>query len=600
MNQSRPEYSNKRLRKSDYFNAGLLLGIYPIYALLSGQDVNWDQKNYHLYSAISFLRNNYQNDILPAGIQTFGNPLTSLPAWGLLQASRIGPAWLASCSLALVQGCSLVIIYLISRSILRGPRFHSLMASLIGGTGALVLSEVGNTMGDLTASILPLTSILIISRIATGETPPTRWRVALSGGLAGAACGLKLTFIFTLPLIGGLALWALRKPRPRTRRTNLIPWDASIYVSGSIAMLAGFLIFAAPMSYHSLANTGNPVFPYFNRAFNSKLHAPINWSDQRFKPASIRELLLAPIFSLTDSYYAPYRLEVGLATRRAEPIHSDPRPLLWIFSTGIVITSAIVTKKQHMILSGVFATLLTLSYFLFIKVTGIGRYGMPLDLLMGIPMLEAMSILLAAPVAIQANSQANPGATRRVKFSSITLMSLILFLQKTADWGRVGFQHHWTAIKPSQIKYGHSHYISAIPINEPVGAVVILRKGYSWIKAVLPSNTPLYLWDLGDQINYDTVRQKILNRIKENRPSPLYLLIDGKKRGKAILEAESFLESTGLGRHYQLTSCEAFRSFAGDRFQLCKLTNGVDPNKNTHAKSNASNDQGVSGKDSDK
>lgn len=72
-----------RVRRLDGLMGAILLAIYPVWSMSQGQDVNYDGQNYHLYSSMAFLAKAHAGDLLPAGTQTFLNPLATLPAAAL-------------------------------------------------------------------------------------------------------------------------------------------------------------------------------------------------------------------------------------------------------------------------------------------------------------------------------------------------------------------------------------------------------------------------------------------------------------------------------------------------------------------------------------
>ena len=51
------------------------------YTWFAGEDINWDWRNYHEYSAFALIHGRFNEDVAPAGIQTFLNPLGYLPAY---------------------------------------------------------------------------------------------------------------------------------------------------------------------------------------------------------------------------------------------------------------------------------------------------------------------------------------------------------------------------------------------------------------------------------------------------------------------------------------------------------------------------------------
>src|SRR3977135_992317 len=62
------------------------------YAWFAGEDINWDWRNYHEYSAFALIHGRVEAEWGAAGIQTFLNPLAYLPAY-LLRHHVGAPYW---------------------------------------------------------------------------------------------------------------------------------------------------------------------------------------------------------------------------------------------------------------------------------------------------------------------------------------------------------------------------------------------------------------------------------------------------------------------------------------------------------------------------
>jgi hypothetical protein len=62
------------------------------YTWFAGEDINWDWQNYHEYGAFALINGRLGQDVAPAGIQTFLNPLAYLPAY-LLRHHVGAPFW---------------------------------------------------------------------------------------------------------------------------------------------------------------------------------------------------------------------------------------------------------------------------------------------------------------------------------------------------------------------------------------------------------------------------------------------------------------------------------------------------------------------------
>src|SRR4249919_3805390 len=54
-----------------------------VYTWFVGEDVNWDWQNYHEYNVWAVLNGRYDTDAVPAGFQTYFNPVVYFPYYYL-------------------------------------------------------------------------------------------------------------------------------------------------------------------------------------------------------------------------------------------------------------------------------------------------------------------------------------------------------------------------------------------------------------------------------------------------------------------------------------------------------------------------------------
>jgi hypothetical protein len=62
--------------------------------LARGLDANYDLKNYHICSAMLFLRGSTRDNVLPSNIQACLNPLVLLPNYVLLSTVGFTAVWI--------------------------------------------------------------------------------------------------------------------------------------------------------------------------------------------------------------------------------------------------------------------------------------------------------------------------------------------------------------------------------------------------------------------------------------------------------------------------------------------------------------------------
>lgn len=558
-------------RRLDGLFSLILLMLYPAWSWSQGQDVNYDARNYHLYSSLTFLAGGHADDLLPGGTQTFLNPLASLPAALLYYGSQLVGPLLPTLLFALLQGIALVVLYQLGLRLFQGNRPMAFLAALFGGTGALALSEAGNTMADLTLALLSVSSLAFALSTATAATNQgRRWRLALAAGLAGAGVGMKLTVVITLPLLLMVAL--LGPSRPSTLRV----WLLQVFADGSASLLAFALslcLFASPQVLLAHRYTGNPVYPLFNQHFRSPLHEDAPSSEERFLPDSPAAFVLAPLFEFTDSFYPPFNPEMDLQTRRSEVLYRDPRSFLWALATLALL---LLPSWRRGLSRPALALVLGLaaSYISWLALTAIGRYAIPLQLLQG------LVIGLACKAFV---SRLSPGQGRWLRPSTLfaALLSLVLVSQVIPSWGRTSFDAHWTMLRSAT---GHA----LVPLREgrlqfpEQQPVVLLDRPIGWIKAhTLPSHNPLLHWDPGiaSRAAANSKLASVQERLERQLLASgfddvlvLSLAIDSEplhQRLKAFLAEAPLLRDAG----FQPGPCSSYEAVSGPPgFSLCRLS----------------------------
>src|SRR5258708_1912869 len=175
------------------------------YAWFAGEDINWDWRNYHEYNPLALINGRFDQDVAPAGIQTFLNPLAYLPAY-LLRHHVGAPLW--GMMLGAIHGLNLALIYWFSRLVLSGAASGLTLAAavVIAAFGPMTLSEVGTSFADILTALPVIAGLgLIVSANAKHRT-----RHLIAGVLIGGAVGLKLTNMIFFLGAGASLLFAAR------------------------------------------------------------------------------------------------------------------------------------------------------------------------------------------------------------------------------------------------------------------------------------------------------------------------------------------------------------------------------------------------------
>jgi len=277
-----------------------------------GLDSNWDLRNYHLYDPHALLHGRV-DDIAPAQIQSFHNPLLDVPFY-LLTMSGLPPR-IAQLWLLLPTMLSLWLL-LRMRAALADPRTEShhgfaidIALTLLVLGGAATWSTMATTMNDAfaAAGMLGALAIVVLPEKIAGAK---HWLFA--GLLAGATAGLKLSAAFYCI---ALALAALPGGSWRERLQRLF----ALGVGGVL----GFALSYGAWGWHLYAQHGNPFFPYYNDLFHSPDADVRNYADERFRQHGL-DIVLTPWHLLHKSL------------RFSELNLRDPRLLLGLASVALL------------------------------------------------------------------------------------------------------------------------------------------------------------------------------------------------------------------------------------------------------------------------
>ncbi|WP_158754448.1 hypothetical protein [Dyella sp. S184] len=392
----------------------MLLG--ALYAVLRGQDDDWDLKNYHLYSPWALLHGRLALDLAPAGMQSFFNPLPDLPYFLL----GMGPLRHLPHLLAGVQGLwygGLVFVLLQIAIRLSGVRERpfgaiDLLAVLIGATGTMVMSQAGRSSNEVPLALLILLGLYLLLPLC-GSAPvskPVR-RVLLAGFLCGLAVGLKPTAMVYPPALGFALLVAL-DARASTWRM------APIYAVGA---LLGFMLVYGWWGWQLYRLTGNPVFPMFNELFHSNWGPAVSDTDRLFMPRDLGQWLFYPFYWI--------KMNHGVVT---EQNSADGRYALEMLSVIVLVVTSWLTRSHPLAGARVMRLLVAfvvVGYVLWLGLFSILRYAVPLEVLSGLLLMMALQAL---PASKQADGTSRRWPTRLMA----GLLVLLFVFGRYPGWGR--------------------------------------------------------------------------------------------------------------------------------------------------------------------
>ncbi|HKU07568.1 MAG TPA: hypothetical protein VJR30_15975 [Bradyrhizobium sp.] len=409
----------------------ILLAVFAggAYSYFSGEDINWDWRNYHEYGAFAVLNGRFDIDVAPGGFQTFLNPIVYVPAY-ILRHFVGPPFW--GVLLGAIHGLNLIAVYWLARTLLRDKStFWTIGASLaIAATGPMTLSEVGTSFADILTSIPIIAAVLLI--LVGSEKPDAR--LILAGILMGGAVGLKLTN--ATYLIGAIVslLFASRA---------LL--STALFAVGSAI---GGIITGGAWAFFLWKQFGNPVFPFYNSIFRSP-EAPLgSIADVRFLPRSVLDAALYPFYWLIGDH------------RSSEWAFRDPR-----FATAFVLMFILVIVARYLRADVFgrrdkqFIVFFFSAYGTWLFMFAIHRYAIGLELL-----VAPLIVLLLSKII----ELIHPRKTSTAALPFVFFAFAIVAWSQPADW----FRRSWSDPYRPHLPHALLQPATFLLVEKPIGYVV--------------------------------------------------------------------------------------------------------------------------------
>lgn len=433
-----------------------------------GQDTNWDQRNYHLAVPFLLLLGNFWSSVAPAGQQSYLNPLPLIPAY---LAIRHLPPILATLSIAAVQALAFIAAgRLCQRLAGSAPETTLLTACGLCLTLAspIALSEAGTTFVDLPTAAPVLLAYLLITLRGPRPGPA----VVFAGLLLGLAAGLKLTNAIYLI---GLPVALLFGPETGRRRLGLIA------ISGAAAAIGGLCV-AGWWHLTVWQHFGNPLFPFYNRLFQSPDFPLVNTLDDRYIARSVLDVWRYPWWWLVGGGPAPGRISPS-----GETDPHDARFMLVLIGGLVLLAVACLRahlrrrlRQQPQI--GLLAAWLVI-YLAWLFLFGIHRYMAALEIMTG-PALLVLILQIPRP------------RPRRV--TALAAVFLTLIILHVPNWNRMPFAATWRTV-------------GRFPTDLPDRSLVLLADAPTAVAALsLPDSTliaGLTAFDLQPETDTSLARQ---------------------------------------------------------------------------------------------
>jgi hypothetical protein len=460
------------------------------YATHRGQDVNWDQRNYHIGVPFLLAHGTFWDSIAPAGLQSYLNPyVMEIQFFAMRHLSAISFA----VTLAVFQSLAFMIAGLISAEV--AHPIGGSQATVLGLLGfalsllaPIPLSEAGTTYIDLVTAVPVLGAYALL--LTRGHRLSFLTSAALAGVLLGAATALKLTNgIFAL----GAAGFALAGPESLRQR---IIW---LLACGSAAIVA-FATVGGAWYIEVWEHFRNPFFPFYNNIFRSPDYptVPMRWNE--FLPRSPLAIWVYPLY-----WVVPGRLywllggspASGWGSPSSEVFFRDARWIAAICGITLFLAALPIFRRWARARLNDPATGLLfafiIGYVVWLFNFSIQRYAVPLDILCGVALLV---LVMRLP-------------TKGLEFALLFAMVLgsgqMMFVP---SWGRLPWRSYSQPINPQRLQF-----------DGPT-IVFLTVKPSLFIAASLPPDTR-YVGVAGDvdlRASNDTV---LTRQLKEELVSPV-------------------------------------------------------------------------------
>ena len=373
-----------------------LVAVCALVAALLGQDANWDQLQYHYWYPWQLLHGGFTDPDLYGG--RFQNPLPQVPFYLLVTSL---PPVVAQAALGAIAGTAAVVARRIAARIIPASGGWllalSTAAAAAGMVGAGFRSEVGTSYSDVWLATMLLGGLLLILR---GGLWPALW----AGVLAGASVGLKYTSApFAIAAMAAL----LAISHQRLARLGL-------WVLGAVV---GWAVTGAWWAWHLWRTYDSPVFPFWNTIFGSRWFPAESLTDERYGVSGTQEWLRWPWDMATGTARV-----LDLAVR-------DPR---WL-ALGVILVLAAIGYRGITRPAVAVITFAAIGTVVWLAVFGVLRYAIPAEMLVGVLVVWALTLVLSDRVAM-----------------GVAVVAVVLagVLTQSAQGRRVAFGETWFAVQP--------------------------------------------------------------------------------------------------------------------------------------------------------
>jgi hypothetical protein len=423
------------------------IGVWSVYVVsqlnFTQQDANFDLANYHAYVPSALLNGTWFSDIHPALTQSYLTPYQDLLMWPVISML---PAPMAVTLIVALQLSIFIPLGLILHTVVPAiSRARALGIGLVAISGAMAMSELGTTFGDIPPAILGAWALYSVLSVLAGQAGRPGRRVVLAGALLGIGLALKYTLVFIGPGVLMLAAFLLFAGMRRS---------AALFL---LSCAVAFVLLSAPWALVLQLDYGSPIYPFYNSIFHAPRYPAVSYHDDRFGVGSIKALIRLP---LLQAQGAAYTVEMPFKDAR------------WAIAAVVAVLAVLTAAARSFRPSVGFRSRAELpglallmfwgvSYATWAYLFGIQRYVVLLEVL-AVPVIVVGAALILPRLIANAASVA-------------LLVWLVVFLAgntTTVDFGRRPMS--WQPIFPSQTIEPLTHYDS----------ILVAQPALSYMRAV--------------------------------------------------------------------------------------------------------------------
>lgn len=348
-----------QILKHDGWVLFLLIAVGSAIALCTKFEFGFDFIHYHYYNALAFLQNRLNYDIVPAGINTFFNPLSDLPYYFIIEWFNDKPdaAYvLSGMCLGLLLFAFFKVCCLFFELKTKGDALSIFALLAIAVTGQSVFFQIGTCTNEIPVALFGFAGLYNLFLMIKEPQKQNEKLFFISGLILGAAMGFKATIIYVCVGAGGSLIVCykyLRKPF----------CFIGLFALGG---LLGYLLINGWWLYKMWSLYANPFMPFANGIFHSPYFDDVNFNDSNLIPP-LRIALIFPlrwngdVYNPTEQYFFDWHV-----------------PLFYIFGVAFLIYILVNAKARQRFLENrlmvFYATFLILSYVVWLSIFSIVRY----------------------------------------------------------------------------------------------------------------------------------------------------------------------------------------------------------------------------------